>query len=261
MTGLLQDRVAIITGVGPGIGRDTALAFAREGADVVLGARTEERLQEVAAEVEGTGRRAAWHTTDVTNQEQCAGLVEAATSAFGRVDVLVNNAFVQPPMETIEENTLETWRSAFEVNLFGQVAMTKAVIPLMKEQRSGSVVFVSSMSARRITPGFGPYAAAKSGVMSTARSLARELGEFGIRVNSVVPGYVYGPSLRWWFKQLAKEQGRTREEIYDEVAAETSLKHLPTPDEIADAIVFLASDLSRGVTGQALDVNAGHWFD
>ena len=261
MTGLLQDRVGIVSGIGPGIGRDTALAFAREGADVVLGARTEDRLKEVAAEVEAAGRRVAWRPTDVTSQEQCAALIETAMSTFGRIDVLVNNAFVQPPMETIEENTLETWRSAFEVNLFGQVAMAKAVIPAMKEQRGGAIVFVSSMSARRITPGFGPYAAAKSGVMSTTRTLARELGEFGIRVNSVVPGYVYGPSLRWWFKQLAKEQGRTREEVYEEVAAETSLKHLPTPDEIADAIVFLASDLSRGVTGQALDVNAGHWFD
>lgn len=261
MTGLLKDRVAIVTGVGPGIGRDTALAFAREGAAVVLAARTEDRLKEVAAEVEDAGGRAVWRASDVRDQEQCAGLVETALEEFNRVDILVNNAFVQPPMETIEENTLDTWRSAFEINLFAQVAMTKAVIPVMKEQRSGAVVFVSSMSARRITPGFGPYAAAKSGVMSTARSLARELGEFGIRVNSVVPGYVYGPSLRWWFKQLAKEQGRTREEVYDEVAAETSLKHLPTPDEIADAIVFLASDLSRGITGQALDVNAGHWFE
>jgi len=258
---LLKDRVAVVSGIGPGIGRDTALAFAREGADVVLGARTEERLREVAEEVVALGRRAVWRCTDVTDQSHCAALADAAITELGRIDILVNNAFIQPPMERIEDNTMDTWRQAFEVNLFGAVAMTKAVIPVMKEQRAGAIVFVSSMSARRIGVGFGPYSASKNALMSTARTLARELGEFGIRVNSVVPGYVWGPSLRWWFKQLARQQGRTREEIYDEVAAETSLRHLPTPDEIADAVVFLASDLSRGVTGQALDVNAGHWFD
>ncbi len=258
---LLKDRVAIVSGVGPGIGKDTALAFAREGADVVLGARTEDRLREVASEVEALGRRVVWRTTDITHAEECGALAQAALDAFGRIDVLVNNAFVQPPIETIEENTIDTWRQAFEINLFGAVAMTKAVIPAMKEQRGGSIIFISSMSARRIAVGFGAYAAAKSGILSTARTLARELGDHGIRVNSVVPGYVWGPSLRWWFKQLAKEQGRTREEVYAEVADETCLKHLPEPAEIADAVVFFASDLSRGITGQSLDVNAGHWFD
>jgi NAD(P)-dependent dehydrogenase (short-subunit alcohol dehydrogenase family) len=261
MSRLLEGRVAIVSGVGPGIGHDTALAFAREGADVALGARTEERLGEVAAEVEALGRRAVWRPTDITSEEQCESLAQAALDAFGRIDILVNNAFVQPPMETIEANSLDTWRQSFEINLFGAVAMTKAIIPTMKRQGGGSIVFVSSMSTRRITEGFGAYAAAKSGIMSTARTLARELGGHGIRVNSVVPGYVWGPSLRWWFKQLAKEQGRTREEVYQEVADETALKHLPEPAEIADAVVFFASDLSRGITGQALDVNAGHWFD
>jgi NAD(P)-dependent dehydrogenase (short-subunit alcohol dehydrogenase family) len=260
MTALLHDRVAIVVGVGPGIGQDTALAFAREGAHVVLGARTEERLREVADGVETAGGRVAWLATDVTDEAQCAALVRTAVERFGRVDVLVNNAFVQPPIETIEDNSLDTWRKAFEVNLFGAVAMTKAVLPAMKERRSGSVVFVASMSARRIQVGFGPYAASKNALLSTAWTLAKELGPDGIRVNAVLPGYVWGPSLKWWFKQLAKEQGRTREEVYDEIAAETSLRRLPTPAEVADAIVFLASDLARGVTGQTLDVNAGHWF-
>jgi NAD(P)-dependent dehydrogenase (short-subunit alcohol dehydrogenase family) len=261
MTGLLEGRVAIVVGVGPGIGHDTAVAFAREGARVVLGARTEERLIQVAEEIGATGGSVAWRPTDVTDEEQCAALVRTAVERFGRIDVLVNNAFVQPPIETIEDNTLETWRTAFEVNLFGAVAMTKAVLPAMKNQHSGSVVFVASMSARRVQVGFGPYAASKNALLSAARTLAKELGPDGIRVNSVLPGYVWGPSLKWWFKQLAKERGRTREEVYEEVAAETSLRRLPTPAEVADAILFLASDLSRGITGQSLDVNAGHWFD
>src|SRR5438105_7870358 len=109
---LLKDRVAIVSGIGPGIGRHTALAFAREGADVALGARTGDRLEQVAAEVEALGRRAVWRTTDVTVEAECSALAEAAVSELGRIDVLVNNAFVQPPIETIEENTLDTWRRA-----------------------------------------------------------------------------------------------------------------------------------------------------
>lgn len=258
---LLEDRVAIVSGIGPGMGRDISLAFAREGAHLVLGARTEAMLEKVAAEVEALGRRAVWRPTDIADEAQCLALAEAARRKLGRIDVLVNNAFVQPPFETIEDNALETWRTAFEVNVFGTLAMTKAVIPAMKEQRSGSIVFVNSMSMRRIQPLFGAYAATKAALLSASRTLARELGGFGIRVNSVVPGYIWGPSLEWYFGELAKQQGCTPEEVYAGVASETCLNHIPTSAEIAGAVVFLASDLSRVVTGQALDVNAGHWFD
>jgi NAD(P)-dependent dehydrogenase (short-subunit alcohol dehydrogenase family) len=147
------------------------------------------------------------------------------------------------------------------VNVLGSLQMTKAVIPAMKEQRSGSIVFINSMTIRNPGENLGAYSATKGALLMMARTLARELGEYGIRVNSVVPGYIWGPSLKWWFKQLAKEQGRTREEIYDEIAAETALHHLPTSEEIADTVVFFASDMSRVVTGQSLDVNAGHFFD
>jgi NAD(P)-dependent dehydrogenase (short-subunit alcohol dehydrogenase family) len=247
---LLEDRVAIVSGVGPGIGRETAIALAREGAHVALGARTDERLREAAADAEALGRKAVWLPTDVTDEGQCRALADAAREAFGRIDILVNNAFVQPPFASVEESEVDSWRSTYEVNLLGSLHMTRAVLPAMREGRSGSIVFVSSMSARRHQPGLGAYSASKAALMSLVVTLAQEAGPDGIRVNSVVPGYVWGPSLKWWFKQL-----------YDEIAAETALRHLPGPDEVADAILFLASDLSRGMTGQALDVNGGHWFD
>jgi NAD(P)-dependent dehydrogenase (short-subunit alcohol dehydrogenase family) len=257
---LLEGRVAIVSGVGPGMGRDISLAFARQGAEVVLGARTEAKLREVAAEVEALGRKAVYRATDVTDEKDCAELAALAERELGRVDVLVNNAFVQPPFETIEDNSLDTWRRAFDVNVFGSVAMTKAVIPAMKRWQSGSIVFINSMSARRIRPFFGPYAATKAALLTTVQTLAAELGEHGIRVNSVVPGYIWGPSVEWFFNELAAQRGCSPSEVYDEVAAETCLRHLPTSEEIADAVVFFASDMSRVVTGQALDVNAGHWF-
>lgn len=258
--GLLDGRIAIVSGVGPGMGRDIALALAREGTDVVLAARTAERLAEVAAEVEALGRRAEQVPADITDVDDCARLAEAAVEAFGRIDVLVNNAFIQPPLETIEANEMSVWHRAFDVNVFGSVQMTKAVIPTMKDQRSGSIVFINSMSMRRIRRNFGAYAATKAALLATAQTLAKELGPDGIRVNSVVPGYIWGPSLEWWFGYLAEQRGVDPQVVYDEVAGETSLQHIPTSAEIADAVVFFASDLSRVITGQSLDVNAGHWF-
>jgi NAD(P)-dependent dehydrogenase (short-subunit alcohol dehydrogenase family) len=258
---LLEDRVAIVSGVGPGIGRETALAFARAGAHVVLGARTEERLRDVASDVEALGRKALVVPTDVTSREQCAALAQQAAETFGRVDVLVNNAFVQPPFESIEHGAAESWRASYEVNVIGSVTMTQAALPHMRARKSGSIVFVSSMSARRHQPGLGAYSATKAAILSLVVTLAQEAGADGIRVNAVVPGYVWGPSLKWYFKKLARERGVDPHVVYDEVAAETALKRIPDSAEIADAILFLASDLARGVTGQALDVNGGHWFD
>ena len=257
---LLKDRVAIVSGIGPGMGRDVALAFAREGAHLVMGARTEERLAEVAAEVEALGRRAVWARTDISVEQNCDHLGALALESFGRIDVLVNNAFVQPPLETIAAADSDTWRQAFGVNVIGSVQMTRAVLPAMQAQGSGSVIFIGSMSARRIRRNFGVYAATKAALMSTAQTLAKELGRDGIRVNTVLPGYIWGPSLEWFFGHLAAKQGRTPEDVYAEVAGETCLNHIPTSEEIADAVVFFASDLSRVVTGQSLDVNAGHWF-
>lgn len=257
---LLRDRVALVSGVGPGMGRDIALALARHGADLVLGARTPERLKAVAAEVEEAGRRAVFAATDIRSEQDCLALAELARRELGRVDVLVNNAFVQPPFETLDEASIEMWQRSFDVNLFGQVRMTKAVVPLMKEQQHGSIVFINSMSARRTRPQLGIYSAAKSALLTTARILATELGPHGIRVNSILPGYVWGPSVEWYFAQQAERRGITPEEVYEEVAAETCLHHLPTSAEIADSVVYLASELSRVVTGQALDVNAGHWL-
>ena len=257
---LMEDRVVVVSGIGPGMGRDISLACARAGANIVLGARTEERLTEVAAEVEALGRKAVWSRCDITSAQECDRLAATAMEAFGRIDALVNNAFVQPPLERIETADADTWQQAFAVNVIGSVQMTKAVLPAMKAQGSGSIVFIGSMSARRIRSKFGVYAATKSALMSTAQTLAKEHGRDGIRVNTVLPGYIWGPSLEWFFGHLAAKQGRTPEEVYAEVAGETCLNHIPTSAEIADTVLFFVSDMSRVVTGQALDVNAGHWF-
>jgi len=256
---LLAGRVVIVSGVGPGLGQAVALACAREGADLVLAARSTRALEEVAEHVRGLGRRALPVTTDIARAGDCTRLAALTREHFGRADVLVNNAFRSAPYDTFEDAKLDDWRQIFEVNVFGSLALTQAVVPLMKPA-GGSVVMINSMSTRIIEPRFGGYAASKGALMTAAQMLAKELGGYRIRVNSVVPGYIWGPALERWFAALAGQRGTTPEAIYEEIAGRTALGHIPTSEEVAAAVVFFASDLSRAITGQALDVNAGHFF-
>jgi NAD(P)-dependent dehydrogenase (short-subunit alcohol dehydrogenase family) len=257
---LLADRVGIVSGIGPGMGRDIALAFAREGAHVVLAARTAPALEAVAGEVRALGRRAFCVPTDVASAADCRRLAAAAHAEFGRIDVLVNNAFLGGRYDPVESADLDDWRKVFDVNLFGAVQLSQAVIPHMKAQGHGSIVMVNSMSIRIIEPRFGGYAASKAALMAATQTMAKELGAHGIRVNSVVPGYIWSDKLAAYFAQLAQQRGTTPEAVKAEIASRTALNHIPDSEEIADAVVFFASDLSRVITGQALDVNGGHYF-
>ncbi|MGH7802750.1 MAG: SDR family oxidoreductase [Candidatus Binatia bacterium] len=258
---LVEGRAAIVSGIGPGLGRSIARALAREGADVALAARTQESLDSVADEVRAFGRRAVAVPTDVSRPDECARLVETAKRELGRIDVLVLNAFLSAPYEPIESASLEGWRKIFDVNVFSALSLVQAVVPEMKARGVGSIVIVNSMSIRIVEPRFGGYAASKGALLTMSRTMAKELGAHGIRVNSIVPGYIWGPNVERYFQHQAKARGVTPEAVYAEVAAQTALNHIPTADEIAETVVFFASDLSRAVTGQSLDVNAGHYFD
>jgi NAD(P)-dependent dehydrogenase (short-subunit alcohol dehydrogenase family) len=257
---LLAERVGIVSGVGPGVGREVALAFAREGADVVLAARTPAALETVAAEVRALGRRAVCVPTDIATPEDCRRLAETARAELGRIDVLVNNAFVMGRYDPVESADFADWRRVMDVNLFGSLQLTQAVVPHMKARGGGSVVMVNSMSVRIVEARFGAYAASKGALLTAAQTLAQELGPSGIRVNSVVPGYIWSDKLAGYFRQLAQQRGTTFEAVKDEIASRTALHHIPDSAEIADAVLFFASDLSRAITGQALDVNGGQYF-
>jgi NAD(P)-dependent dehydrogenase (short-subunit alcohol dehydrogenase family) len=257
---LLEGRVGIVSGIGPGVGREVALAFAREGAHVVLAARTESALESVADEVRALGREALPIRTDVASAEECRHLIARTIEHFGRVDVLVNNAFMMYPTASIEDADFETWRAIFEVNLFGSLRLSQAVVPHMRAAGGGSIVMVNTMSIRIIEPNVGAYAASKGALMTATQTLAKEVGPAGIRVNSVVPGYIWSEKMDAYFRHLATEQGRTYDEVRTEVTGRTALHHIPDSAEIAGSVLFFASDLSRAVTGQALDVNGGHFF-
>ena len=248
---LLDGKVTLVSGAGPGLGRDVALACGREGATVVVAARTEDNVRALAAEVEAAGAPALGLRLDITDVEQCRATVQRIVEAYGRLDVLVNNAFDDGDRTPFLDADLDRWRRTTEVNLFGTLQLTQACAPQMVAQGDGRIVMVNSMSAVRIRPGWGAYTASKAGLAAVTKVLAAELGEHGVRVNGVHPGYIWGPSVKWYI---------SADEQYREVASETALGYLPHSSEIAESVVFFASDMSKPITGQALGVNAGQWF-
>jgi NAD(P)-dependent dehydrogenase (short-subunit alcohol dehydrogenase family) len=257
---LLEGRVGIVSGVGGGIGRATALAFAREGADVVLAARSEHVLREVAAEVENLGRRALWLQTDITVPEQCEQLAAATHSAFGRIDVLVNNAFSAKPVVQFTDGKVDDWRLPMEVNFWGSLNLTHAVVPYMRELRSGRVV-MTSMLYRHASEGYGPYASSKAALHAACRVLARELGPSGIRVNTVAAGDTEGPNFERSSVEIGQREGLDTETVRARRTAAKALGYIPSADEVAAAILFFASDLGSAATGTFLPVNGGQNFE
>lgn len=257
---LLAGKVAIVSGIGPGMGRDVALLLAEHGADVVLGARRTDTSEEVAAEVRALGRRAEVVSLDITDPDACAAAVATATDALDGLDILVNNAFRDGNHKAFLDAPLDEWRKTMDVNLWGTLQMTRAAVPAMIERGGGRIVMVNTMAAHRIEPAYGAYATSKGALETATKSLAVELGVHGIRVNGIHPGYIWGPSVEWYFDHLGKERGTSGEAVYEQMAGETALRYLPHSSEIAGSVLFFASELSKPVTGQSLDVNCGHWI-
>lgn len=258
MGGLLENKVVVISGVGPALGTTLARRCAEAGADLVLAARTVERLEDVAKQVADVGRRAVAIGTDITDETQVDNLVKQTMDAYGKVDVLINNAFKVPSMKPFANTSFEHIRETLELTVLGALRMIQGFTPALVEA-NGSVVNVNSMVLRHSDPKQGAYKMAKAALLAMSQSLASELGPQGIRVNSVLPGYIWGGTLQGYFEHQAGKYGTTVDEIYKAAAVNSDLKRLPTEDEVASAILFMASDLSSGITGQALDVNCGEY--
>lgn len=260
-TPLLEGKVALVSGIGPGMGRDISLAFAREGADVVLVGRTAAKLDAVAEEVTALGRRALPIVCDIADEAACVAAAATVGDELGRLDIVVNNAYDGGDAALFMDADFERWRQTIDVNLFGSLAMTRACVPLLEASGDGRVIMINTMSTQRIQQRWGAYAASKGALQTVTKTLALELGPRGIRVNGVHPGYIYGDSVEWYFNHLAEKRGITFQEVYDEVASETCLGYLPHSEEIAGTVLFFASPLAKPVTGQMIGVNAGHWFN
>ncbi|SNS84660.1 SDR family oxidoreductase [Rhodococcoides kyotonense] len=258
MTGLLDGRVVVVSGVGPSLGRSIALRSAAEGADLVLAARTPSYLDDVAKEVAGLGRRAVVIPTDITDEESATNLAVRAVDAYGHVDALINNAFAIPSMKDLAHTAFSSIQRGLELSLFGTLRLSHLFTPALTASH-GSIVMINSAVIRHSQPKYGGYKIAKASLLAMSQTLASELGPHGIRVNTVAPGYIWGETLQGYFAHMAQKYGTTSEQIYEQTASAIDLRRLPEPDEVADAVVFLASSRARAITGQCLDVNCGEY--
>jgi NAD(P)-dependent dehydrogenase (short-subunit alcohol dehydrogenase family) len=254
---VLHGQVAVVTGGGRAIGRTIALRLARDGADVVLAAPDRGALEATAAEVEALGRRALPVVTDVTREEQVQAMAARALDAFGRIDVLVNNAGVIGPTAPVVGLSRADWDEVLAVNLTGAMLCCKAVLPGMIARRSGRIINIASIAGKMAYSLRSPYAVSKWGLIGLTLTLAKEVGEHDIQVNAVCPGPVRGERMRGIIATRARELGQTAEEVERTYLRTTVLGRMVEEEDVAAVVAFLAS-AARNVTGQAIDVAAGY---
>ncbi|MFI7386091.1 SDR family oxidoreductase [Streptomyces sp. NPDC049813] len=255
---LLAGRTVIVSGVGAGLGYRVAAAVVRDGGNAVLGARTESQLAKAAAELDPAGARTAYRPTDIGDEEQCEALAALARERFGGVDAVVHVAAWDSYFGGLEDADFTTWGQVIDVNLLGTLRMTRACLPALKE-RGGAVVIIGTQSAVAAPSQVrqAAYAASKGALTSAMYSLARELGPHRIRVNTVLPGWMWGPPVQAYVQFTAHTEGVPEDEVLGRLTERMALPELATDGDVADAAVFLASDRARAITGQQLLVNAG----
>lgn len=248
----LEGKVAVITGAGPGLGRTLAGLMAREGARVVAAART-------PREIPG----ALTMSADVTEPDDMAALAEGVMSRFGRIDVLVNAAFPGTHRQNVLDMSaadLAEWRKAVDIGIYGTLVACRFITPHMVARGEGSVVNVTSMSSRKGYAGRSDFAAGKAGAHLLSHCLADELGPAGVRVNCVAPGWIASEVLDEWMHTRAAAEGVPYEEIRDRDVRAMALRRIATEEDVSRAIIFLASDQARAITGATIDVNSGQLF-
>jgi NAD(P)-dependent dehydrogenase (short-subunit alcohol dehydrogenase family) len=254
---ILKDRAVVVSGVGTGLGREVARLALRDGAKVVLAARTESVLETTAEELDPSGERVAYARTDITCAEDCEALAALAVERFGAIDAAVQVAAYENVFGGLHDTDFENWRRAFDTNVLGSLTLIRAIAPEMKRAGGGSLVLVGSLSMFLPQLPQAGYAASKGALLSAMYYLAQELGPDRIRVNMVVPSWMWGPPVQGFVRVRAKTEGVPEEAIVDEIKSRIPLGEIVPDEDVAEAVLFLASDRARCITGHALMVNGG----
>jgi NAD(P)-dependent dehydrogenase (short-subunit alcohol dehydrogenase family) len=253
----LKDKVAIITGGSLGIGRAISLAFASEGAMVVVAARTLARLKEVADEINSKGGKAIAMAVDIANEIKIKEMVARTVEEYGRIDVLVNNAGISGPTSNIAEMELDKWNEVLSINLTGAMLCSREVLTNMIARKSGNIINISSVGGMSGFPMRSPYCVSKMGVIGLTETMAIEVGDYNIRVNCISPGAVRGERILNAARAKGKALGIPYEKVLERLTKDYSLKRLIEPSEVATAAVFLASEDASAITGHTLVVSCG----
>ncbi len=252
--GRLEGKVAIITGAASGIGRATAAIFAREGAKVALADVSQDALQEITDQVVKEGGTAFMKVTDVSKEEDVKALIDLTLDNYSQIDIVCNNAGITGDFSQlgIENEAGDNWQKIYAINVLGAVFMTKNVAMHMKERGKGAIVNTASVAGIRSGAGSNPYSASKAALINFTQTSACDLGSFNVRVNAVCPGLTKTGMTKMVF-DYAKETGKEAK-----IGNRCELKRYGRPEEIANAILFLASDDASYITGQALAVDGGN---
>jgi NAD(P)-dependent dehydrogenase (short-subunit alcohol dehydrogenase family) len=254
----LENRVALVTGAAKGMGRDICLTLAREGADLALAARDAPPLEKLKSEIEAQGRRALVVPTDVTDEAAVERMVAKTLEAYGRIDILVNAAGVTGPIETpVQEIKAEDFRFVLEANVLGTFLPTKHVLPGMIARKYGKVVNISGTSGLRGYKYRAAYSSSKWALRGFTRTVALEVGPHNINVNALHPGIVAGDRMDKLCREKGKKRGWTPEQVHQEYVNEMALRRVTTSQDIANAVLYLASDDSKNMTGQSVTVDGG----
>jgi NAD(P)-dependent dehydrogenase (short-subunit alcohol dehydrogenase family) len=251
---LLKDRVCMITGAGQGLGRAVALEMAKEGARVILLERNPETVETVATEISSAGGHAEPHALDVTDYDRYGKIVADLVGKHGKIDVLVNNAAINPDAKTILEDNLEDWRRTIGVNLEAVYMGSKLVAPHMVKRKEGRIISIASIQGFASSGTVGSYNAAKGGIIAFTKSMAVELGPYNILVNAVAPGFMSTPM------SVINGVNETEAPDWIEWYVEKSkipLRRTGYPEDVAGSVIFLASSYCRYMTGQLLVVDGG----
>jgi NAD(P)-dependent dehydrogenase (short-subunit alcohol dehydrogenase family) len=257
---ILDGKTVLVTGVGGGLGRECAAAALRDGANVVIAARSADTLATIAGELDPTGTHIAHHVTDITSAESCASLVDVAKERFGSVDALVQVAAFENAWGGLYDMKDEDWRSAFDTNVIGAMNVIRPAATAMKDSGGGAVVLIGSQSMFAPQMPQGGYAASKSALLSAMYYLCDELGPDNIRCNMVIPSWMWGPPVEMLMNWRATNENKTVEEALDDVVGKFPLRRMTEDGEVADVVAFFASDRAKAVTGQYLLVNSGEMF-